>query len=91
GQSIAVERRAQVNTVAFAFARWQSPEAQLRRLRAGRTLVMYGLFASYRRQDLDAPAWTQGQITRAYGPNDFVARGAQSFAGDLWLLVHRGG
>jgi hypothetical protein len=54
--------------------------------------VQWGVVASYRRQDLDAPAWTQpGGLTRAYGPNDFVARGLQSFAGDLWLLVHHKG
>jgi uncharacterized protein (TIGR04551 family) len=61
-------------------------------LRAGRTLVNYGLLASYRRQDLDAPAWTQpGGLVRSYAAGDFVARDLQSFAGDAWLLIHAGG
>jgi uncharacterized protein (TIGR04551 family) len=92
GQQIPIERRAQVNTVAFAVARWASPEAQLRRLRAGRALIQYGLFVSYRRQDLDAPAWVQpGGLTRGYGPRDFVVRGLESVAGDLWFMIHKGG
>src|SRR5262249_22430240 len=71
GQSIPVERRAQVHTGALSFYKLLSPEAQRRRLRAGRTLVQYGLLLSYREQDLDAPAWTQpGGAFRSYGPND---------------------
>jgi uncharacterized protein (TIGR04551 family) len=92
GQQIPVERRSQVNTVAFAVAKWSSPEAQLRRLRAGRTLFQYGLFISYRRQDLDAPAWIQpGGLQRGYTASDFVKRGLESVAGDLWVMVHKGG
>jgi uncharacterized protein (TIGR04551 family) len=91
-QPIDLERRAQVNTFALAFARLDSPLAQLRKLRAGRTLLQYGLLASYRSQSLDAPAWTQpGGLQRGYAAGDFVARDLQSFAGDLWLLVHAGG
>ena len=91
-QPIDIERRAQVNTFALTFARVDSPEAQLRKLRAGRTLLQYGLLASYRSQSLDAPAWTQpGGLQRGYAAGDFVARDLQSFAGDLWLLVHAGG
>jgi uncharacterized protein (TIGR04551 family) len=91
-QPIDVERRAHVHSAALTFARFDSPEAQRRRLRAGRTLVQYGLLASYRRQELDAPGWTQpGGFARTFGPNDFVRRDLQSFAADLWLLVHRGG
>ncbi|HEY7957398.1 MAG TPA: TIGR04551 family protein [Polyangia bacterium] len=92
GQDLDVERRAQVNTVALAISRVRSTDAQLRRLRSGRTLVQYGLLASYRRQDLDAPGWTQpGGLTRTFGPNDFVGRGLQSFAGDLWFMIHHHG
>lgn len=92
GQDIPVERRAQVNTAALAFAKWLTPEAQARRLRAGRPLFMYGVFASYRRQELDAPAWTQpGGLLRAYGPNDFLRRDSDSFAADLWLMLHHKG
>ena len=91
-QPIDLERRAQVNTAALTFVRVDSIEAQRRKLRAGRTLVNYGLLASYRRQDLDAPAWTQpGGLVRSYAPGDFVARDLQSFAGDAWLLIHAGG
>ena len=66
-QPIDLERRAQVNTAALSFVRVDSVEAQRRKLRAGRTLVNYGILASYRRQDLDAPAWTQpGGLVRSY-------------------------
>jgi uncharacterized protein (TIGR04551 family) len=92
GQNVNLDQRANVNTLALAFARFDSPEAQRRRLRAGRTLLQYGILASYRWQDLDAPAWTQASgLARAWGPSDFVRRGLKAFAGDLWLLVHRGG
>ncbi|MGZ3404801.1 MAG: TIGR04551 family protein [Polyangia bacterium] len=91
-QPIDLERRAQVNTAAVSFVRVDSVEAQRRKLRAGRALVNYGILASYRRQDLDAPAWTQpGGLVRSYTASDFVARDLQSFAGDAWLLVHVGG
>jgi uncharacterized protein (TIGR04551 family) len=91
-QPIDIERRAHVNTFALSIARVDSPEAQRRKLRAHRVLVQYGLLASYRQQDLDAPAWTQpGGLQRSYAAGDFVARDLQSFAGDAWLLVHAGG
>lgn len=91
-QPIDLDRRAQVNTAALAIARIDSVEAQRRKLRAGRTLVNYGILASYRRQDLDAPAWTQpGGLTRSYTASDFVARDLESFAGDAWFMVHAGG
>jgi uncharacterized protein (TIGR04551 family) len=78
--------------VAVALARYSSPEAQLRRLRAGRTLLQYGALASYRQQTLDAPAWTQpGGLVRSFGPSDFVKRGLDSFACDFWIMFHRGG
>jgi uncharacterized protein (TIGR04551 family) len=92
GQNIDLEPRAHVNTYALAFARYSSPEAQRRKLRDGRTLVQYGLLASYRTQELDAPGWTQpGGLAHGYGPGDFVRRGLRSFAADLWFLLHRGG
>lgn len=92
GENLDLDRRAQVNTVALAIARYKSTDAQLRRLRAGRTLVQYGLLASYRRQDLDAPGWTQpGGLTRTFGPNDFVGRGLSAFAADLWFMIHHHG
>jgi uncharacterized protein (TIGR04551 family) len=81
-----------VHTAALALSRVLSPEAQERRLRAGRALWQYGLLASYRHQTLDVPAWAQaGGLTRAYGPGDFVARGLDNFAGDFWLMVHHRG
>ncbi len=92
GQNIDLEPRAHVNTYALAIARYASPEAQQRRVRAGKTLVQYGLLASYRSQELDAPQWTQpGGLAHAYVPGDFVRRGLRSFAADLWLLVHHQG
>ncbi|MSP63022.1 MAG: TIGR04551 family protein [Myxococcales bacterium] len=92
GQNIDLERRAHVDSFALAVARYDSPEAQRRRLRAGRTLVQYGLLASYRMQELDAPAWTQpGGLGRPYGAKDFVRRGLSSYAVDLWVLVHHKG
>ncbi|HEX6839615.1 MAG TPA: TIGR04551 family protein [Polyangia bacterium] len=91
-QPIDLDRRAQVNTAAVSIVKLDSVEAQRRKLRAGRALVNYGLLASYRRQDLDAPAWTQpGGLVRSYSAGDFVARDLESFAGDAWLLVHAGG
>ena len=91
-QPIDLDRRAQVNTAALSIVRLDSVEAQRRKLRAGRTLVNYGILASYRRQDLDAPAWTQpGGLVRGYTASDFVARNLESFAGDAWLMVHVGG
>ncbi len=91
-QPIDLDRRAQVNTAALSIVKLDSVEAQRRKLRAGRALVHYGLLASYRRQDLAAPAWTQpGGLVRSYGAGDFVARDLESFAGDAWLLVHAGG
>ena len=47
--------------------------------------------ASYRYQDLDAPAWSADQLPRVYGAGDFVRRDLQSFAGDLWFMIHKGG
>ncbi len=92
GQSLDVAPAAQVHTVAFSFARWSSPEAQRRRLRAERTLIQYGLLASYRWQDLDAPGWTQpGGVARVYAPGDFVKRGLKSFAADAWFMLHHKG
>jgi uncharacterized protein (TIGR04551 family) len=92
-QQVNLEPRASVNTGALAFARFDSPEAQRRRLAAGRTLLQYGLLVSYRSQDLDAPAWTQpGGLSRVgWRPSDFVKRDTQSAAADLWVLVQRGG
>lgn len=91
-QPIDLDRRAQVNTAALSIVRLDSVEAQRRKLRAGRALVNYGILASYRRQDLDAPAWTQpGGLVRAYTPSDFVARNLESFAGDAWFMFHVGG
>jgi uncharacterized protein (TIGR04551 family) len=92
GQEIPVERRAQANTAALAVARYYSADAQARILKARRTLVQYGILASYRTQQLDAPGWTQpGGLVRAYSANDFVRRGLRSFAADLWLMVHHRG
>jgi uncharacterized protein (TIGR04551 family) len=91
GQNIDLERRAHVNTWALSFARYDSAEAQRRKLRAGRTLVQYGLLASYRYQDLDAPAWTSEPLRTTWSQNEFVRRNLQSFAGDLWFMLHRGG
>jgi uncharacterized protein (TIGR04551 family) len=92
GQNVNLEPRSQVNTVAAGIARYDSPTAQLRRLRAGRTLLQYGLILSYRWQDLDVPAWIRpGGLVRGYGPNDVTHRGLQTFAGDLWFLVHKNG
>lgn len=91
GQSIPTERRAQVHTGALTFYKVLSPDAQRRLLRAGKTLVQYGVLLSYRRQQLDVPGWTQGGISRAYGPSDFVHRDAHTFAGDVWFMIHKGG
>jgi uncharacterized protein (TIGR04551 family) len=92
GQPIDLDRRAQVHTVALSVARLDSGEAQRRKLRSGRTLLQYGVLASYRGQQLDAPAWTQpGGLVRSYGPGDFVRRDLQSFGADLWVLVHHHG
>ncbi len=92
GAPLGLDPRAQVNTAAVAISKVLSAEGQRRRLRAGRTLVQYGLLASYRRQEIDAPAWTQpGGLLRSYGPNDFVKRGLDSFAADLWLMLHHHG
>ena len=91
-QPVNLERRAQVQTGALSFYRFDSVEAQRRIVNAGRTLVQYGLLASYRSQELDAPAWLQpGGLVRGYGPPDFLRRGVKSFAGDVWLLVHHKG
>lgn len=92
GVPLDLERRAQVHTAALAVARFDSAEAQRRKLRAGRTLIQYGVLASYRQQGLDAPAWTQpGGLFRAYGPGDFVRRDLQSFAADVWFMLHHKG
>jgi uncharacterized protein (TIGR04551 family) len=92
GAPVDLDPRAQVSTVALSVARYGSPEAQRRRLRSGRALIQYGLLASYRHQELDAPAWSQpGGLARSFGPNDFVRRGLDSFAGDFWFMVHHHG
>ena len=92
GQNIDIDRRAHVNTWALIFARYDSPEAQRRKLAAGRTLLQYGLIGTYRYQDWDAPGWMQANgFNRTFGQNDFVARGLRSFSGDLWFLFHRKG
>ncbi len=92
GQSANAESRSNVHTLAFAMARYNSPEAQRRTLEASRALVQYGVLLAYRWQDLDAPAWVQpGGLTVAFGPKDFVQRGLKSFSGDLWFLFHEGG
>ena len=91
GQDVQADRRANVNTVALAFARYASPDAQRRTIEAGRALVQYGVLLSYRWQDLDAPAWVQpGGLSHPYGPSAFVNRGLKSFSGDLWFLIHKG-
>jgi uncharacterized protein (TIGR04551 family) len=91
GQTVQADARAKVNTVALAFARYDSPEAQRRTLDAHRLLLQYGLLLAYRWQDLDAPAWVQpGGLSHPYGANAFVERGLKSFSGDLWVLVHKG-
>ena len=92
GQDVQAEKSANVNTVAFAFAKFLSPEAQRRTLEAKRTLIQYGVLAAYRWQELDAPAWVQpGGLAINYGPNDFVKRGLKLFTGDLWFMMHKGG
>jgi uncharacterized protein (TIGR04551 family) len=89
GAPVDVEPRSQVHTAALAVAKLYSPEAQLRRLRADRVLLQYGVLGSYRTQALDAPAWVQpGGLLRAYTPGDFVRRDLQSFAVDLWVMAH---
>jgi len=91
GQTVQVDRRANVHTAALSFARYSSAEAQRRTLEGRRMLIQYGLLASYRWQDLDAPAWVQpGGLSLPYGPNAFVERGLKSFSGDLWFLLHKG-
>jgi uncharacterized protein (TIGR04551 family) len=89
GAPLDLDRRAQVHTAALAVSRYYSAEAQRRKLRSDRVLIQYGVLASYRQQDLDAPAWTQpGGLLRTYGPGDFVNRDLQSFAADAWFMMH---
>jgi uncharacterized protein (TIGR04551 family) len=91
GQTVSADRSTAVNTIALSFARYSSPAAQRRIVEGGRTLVQYGLLASYRWQDRDVPAWIQpGRLTQAVDANSFVDRGLKSFSGDLWFLLHRG-
>jgi len=91
GQAVQADTRAGVNTIAIAIAKYQSPEAQRRTVEAGRRLIQYGFLGSYRWQNLDAPAWEQGNIAGTYNVNDFVHRGLKSFSGDLWFMIHHRG
>ena len=91
-QPIDLDRRAHVDTFALAIARYDSPEAQRRRLAAGKTLLQYGFLGSYRAQDLDAPGWTRdGGLLAAPSSSSYLHRGAKVGAFDLWVLVHHGG
>lgn len=76
-----------VRTVTFAVMRYHTDLARARRREAGRTSLEYGLLASYRWQNNDAPAQYLLGEGRALGAGDYFARGYRATLGDLWLRV----
>lgn len=85
------DRRDDVRTYAFGFARFHSNAGVRRRVRAGAPSVNYGLLASYRTQQIDVPGYyAPGGLGGNYGPSAVVNRGLQTVSADLWFrLVHR--
>ncbi len=80
--------RDNVRSFAFAFARYDTPAAIKRKLRAGYLIVNYGLLLSYRYQDLDAPGYYDGTPqNRATLSSELVERNAWSFVTSLWFML----
>jgi uncharacterized protein (TIGR04551 family) len=87
GQVIDLDRTDDVRTLAFSVARWDNPAGVERILRAGRTLVNYGLLASYRWQQKDAPGWYRNPPVGPFDANAFINRDLSVGAFDFWALV----
>jgi len=79
--------RDDVRSFAFALANYDTPETVKRKLRAGMSILNYGLIFSYRDQQLDVPGWYAGTIEeRAIRSGEVVQRNAYSMLLDFWFL-----
>ena len=79
-----------VRSWGFAVARYDSPEGVERKLRAGWSVLNYGLIASYRYQDLDAPnTYINLPDQKPIQRGDLIDRGAWSLIFDFWFLFRR--
>ncbi|TNE47199.1 MAG: TIGR04551 family protein [Deltaproteobacteria bacterium] len=80
--------RDDVRSFAVAFARYDTKEGIRRKLKAGYTVVNYGLLFSYRYQDLDVPTYYEGAPeNKAVSSSELVERNAWSFVLSLWFLL----
>jgi uncharacterized protein (TIGR04551 family) len=91
GQVIDLDRADDVRTVAFGVARWDDRSGIERQLRGGRTVVNYGLLASYRWQNKDAPGWYRSPQVGPFDQNAYVPRDLSVGAFDFWALVQSDG
>lgn len=78
-----------VRSATLAVLNLRSDLARLRRLRANKTTVQYGGYVSTRWQDRDVPVSWAGDA-KALGRADWVRRGLQVVAGDVWLRATAG-
>lgn len=91
-QAFDLDRRDDVRSYALAVARYDTPAVTKRYVRAGRTVINYGLLSSLRTQELDIPAYyLTGDLHRSYTTDDVVTRDLIAFAADLWFGLRRGG
>lgn len=87
-RSIDMDPSDDVRSITFAVLRWRDGVAHDRRRKAGKTTLEYGLFASRRWQDRDAPAsWASAVPPAELGSTAWMRRDLDVMASDLWLRV----
>ncbi|MCA9671228.1 MAG: TIGR04551 family protein, partial [Myxococcales bacterium] len=91
-QAFNLDHRDDVRSFALVIARYDRPQVVERYVRAGRTVIQYGLLTSIRTQADDVPAYyLTGDLDREYGPDDRVRRDLFAFAADFWFGLRVGG
>jgi uncharacterized protein (TIGR04551 family) len=76
-----------VTSWGVVFANYDPPETLARKLRAGMSVINYGILASYRSQDLDVPTYyNNAPQTTTVRRGELVQRNAWSMLADAWFL-----
>lgn len=85
-RSIDLDPSDDVRSVTVAVLQWHTDQSRKRRLKADKTTLEYGVFVSRRWQDRDVPAsWATATPPAELGSAQWVKRGLDVYAGDLWL------
>jgi uncharacterized protein (TIGR04551 family) len=81
--AVNVDRKDDVRSIAASFFRFDDPPSLRRKLKAGKTVVNYGLLFAARWQEYDVGEVEEGEVTQ----DQLIFRGARSFLTDAWLRV----